>query len=793
MSTPPSKLNRSVVSGFSVLRYASVSLFLGSALLGFARRSYAATTRIVTSNFDSGIGTLRNAIAAADPGDTIKFQNNLQSPIVLSSELPINKDLTITGPGSNLLSISGSDNSRIFNVDDGNAAASANVVISGLTLTHGKAPASAGGGAIYNAENLSLTDCVISFSSSAAAFDGGGILSINSLSLSKCTISQCTQSGTGKGGAIASTAANLILTNCTLSQNTSFGKGGGISMAQGVLTLSNSTLSGNAALDRGGGAFLYQSTNTITNTSIVNGAANSRGGGLDLYQATTTLDQCTISGNTSKGTGGGGVHLYKGTATVTNTTISGNSGTVGRGGGLFLYKSTSTFKNCTISGNSAPLDGGNVYITDATTVATIKNSTVTKGSTGGATGGGISRAAGTLSAVSTIVAGNVTGDAAAGTINGTDDHNLVGGDPKLAPLANNAGPTLTHALLPGSPALQAGVNPDGLQTDQRGVGYNRLIGSGVDLGAFEVQAPIITAASFTPLHPTPGDAVTFNISTVPSPGFSSGLAYDYGDGTADTLGVHAYAAPGTYTVVATITDGISTLTQKFSILVTQQPAIISSTFAPPRPINTDTVVFTLGTSVSPGQTAVTTYDYGDGTVDTLGAHVFINPGTYNVKVTVSDAFHSTTQIIPVVVSLPVKTTVLTAKLNFAKPKSDAVMFVGTIQTPSDVTTYVGKTITIDIGGALSTFTILPSLHAKSGGATLAIAAARNLATFTFIASKSDFRTALLASADLENVTVPSIVRTIPVGIFDGETHYFANVNVNYTAKHNVSGTAIKPK
>ena len=792
MSTPSSKVNHSVVSGSAVLRYASVSLFLGSALLGFARRSYAATTRVVTSNLDSGIGTLRNTIAASDPGDKITFQNNL-APIVLASELAIDKDLTIAGPGSAALSISGADNSRIFNIDDGNAGNSANVVISGLTLTHGKGPAAAGGGAIYNNENLALTDVVLSLCVSSGANDGGGILTNNTLALNNCTISQCTQSGTGKGGGIAANAANVSLSNCTLSQNTSFGRGGGISLNQGALTLANSTLSGNAAVDRGGGAFLYQSTNTITNTSIVNGAANDRGGGLDLYNSTSTLDQCTISGNTSKGVGGGGAFLYSGSATVTNTTISGNHCTTGRGGGLFLYKSNSTFKNCTISGNSAPTDGGNVYMNDASTVATLKNTTITKGSTGGATGGGISRADGTLSAFSTLIAGNVTGDAAAGTINGTDDHNLVGGDPKLAPLANNAGPTLTHALLPGSPALQAGANPDNLPTDQRGIGYNRAVGSGVDIGAFEVQAPIITAASFTPQHPTPGDAVSFNLTTVPSPGFSSGFTYDYGDGTIDTLGVHAYSAPGTYQVVVTITDGISTLTQKFTVLVTQQPAITSSTFAPPRPITTDTVVFTVGTSVSAGQTAATTYDYGDGTVDSVGAHIFVNPGTYNVKVTVSDAFHSTTQIVPVVVSLPVKTTVLAAKLNFAKIKADAVTFVGTIQTPSDVTTYAGKTITIDIGEALSTFTILPSLHAKSGSATLAIVSARNLATFSFVATKTDFRTALLASSDLENTTVPSEVRTIPVGIFDGQTHYFANVNVNYTAKKNVSGSAVKPK
>jgi hypothetical protein len=61
------------------------------------------------------------------------------------------------------------------------------------------------------------------------------------------------------------------------------------------------------------------------------------------------------------------------------------------------------------------------------------------------------------------------------------------GDPHLAPLADNGGPVLTHALLSGSPAINRGINPDGLATDQRGAGYARIVGNFADIGAYELQ------------------------------------------------------------------------------------------------------------------------------------------------------------------------------------------------------------------------------------------------------------------------------------------------------------------
>jgi len=84
---------------------------------------------------------------------------------------------------------------------------------------------------------------------------------------------------------------------------------------------------------------------------------------------------------------------------------------------------------------------------------------------------------------------NLIGDAASsgGIVNGVNG-NIVGAQPMLGPLRNNGVPTMTHGLLPGSPAIDAGVNTIGIgSTDQRGAGFARIAGRAVDIGSFELQ------------------------------------------------------------------------------------------------------------------------------------------------------------------------------------------------------------------------------------------------------------------------------------------------------------------
>ncbi len=119
---------------------------------------------------DSGAGSLRQAIADADSGDTITFAHSLrgQTITLTSGALDVTKSLDIDGPGASQLAVSGGGNSEVFDVSSGTT-----VTISGLTITGGSA---AQGGGIYNAGALTLDhDAMTANQAGGNVADGGGI------------------------------------------------------------------------------------------------------------------------------------------------------------------------------------------------------------------------------------------------------------------------------------------------------------------------------------------------------------------------------------------------------------------------------------------------------------------------------------------------------------------------------------------------------------------------------------------------------------------------------------------
>ena len=233
---------------------------------------------------------------------------------------------------------------------------------------------------------------------------------------------------------------------------------------------------------------------------------------------TSTLNQVTITnGNAQAGSGfeGGGIS-NNGTLTIIGSTINGNQAVSapGDGGGIANIGGALTIINSTISGNFAQ-NGGGIFNSEGTT--TIVNSTI-NGNSAPAGGGILNEASSTLNLTNTIIAGSLGGGdcSNSGTL-GTNLNNLiqdgscsptVSGDPKLGPLQNNGGPTATHELLVGSPAINAGDDsvlgsPLFLETDQRGPGFPRLVCTHVDIGAFEFGGGI------PPTINCPGDISTF--------------------------------------------------------------------------------------------------------------------------------------------------------------------------------------------------------------------------------------------------------------------------------------------
>jgi len=306
------------------------------------------------------------------------------------------------------------------------------------------------------------------------------------------------------------------------------------------------TQSGTATINGGGarqGMFVNNSVTAVVERFTIQNGASAYGGGID-NEGTLTLNNSTVSGNTASAHGGG---LFNaGTLTLNNSTVSGNTSTgdffAGDGGGLFNAR-TLTLNNSTVSGNTAMgsfAGGGGGLSNYNNGTATLNNSTISGNTATGGDGGGISNMGIVVTLKNTILAGNTSsfvGPDCSDTIDSTG-YNLIGnnsgctftsttGDlvgtsaspinPQLGPLQNNGGPTFTRALLPGSPALDAG-NPAApgsggnacLATDQRNVARpidgDSNSNAVCDIGAYE-SAPLPPAAP-TLLAPADGSLTT---------------------------------------------------------------------------------------------------------------------------------------------------------------------------------------------------------------------------------------------------------------------------------------------
>jgi len=393
---------------------------------------------VVRNNNDGGQDSLRQQILDANTvagAATVTFDPfyfaTAKTITMAGTPMAIDQDLTITGPGANLATINAAKLSRAFTFANGVTA-----TLSGLMLTGGH--------------------------------DSDGAI---------------IQSGSG----------TLMLNNMSITANTANGGSrGAVYVAGGTLITNNSTFSGNSG--EAGGAIQVNPAGSLV------------------------MNSCTVSGNTSASRGGG-IYVV-GTVSLTACTISGNINTSLGGGGLFLnLTAQSSIRNSTISGNLAPLNsgtvGGGIYLNFGSGPLSVENSTITNNLAG--SGGGICRKSSTssIAVVSSIIAGNsaligpdiLTGgtatltDSLLGSSSGIGSFNPIGttaallGQPaKLGPLANNGGPTMTHALLPGSPAINKGNNLGALTTDQRGGSFARVVGGTADIGAFESElAPTVSS------------------------------------------------------------------------------------------------------------------------------------------------------------------------------------------------------------------------------------------------------------------------------------------------------------
>ncbi|MFN0278423.1 MAG: choice-of-anchor Q domain-containing protein [Pyrinomonadaceae bacterium] len=574
--------------------------------------SVNAATFTVTNTANTGAGSLRQAVLdanAAAGADIIVFDSTFNSPqtITLATVITINgvnDTLTITGPGANLLTISGNNLVRIFTINAGEIT-----TITGITFT------AAVTGAISNSGTLTVTDST--FSANANTSGGGGITNSGvSLTVTGCTFTSNTNAagGIGAGGAGIQNNSPATITNSTFSNNSTIGgAGGGAIHNNDVLSVTGSTFTGNATTVDGqnafGGAISVQGGGQLTiNSSVLTGNSSLRNGGAIYYQPNggtpfLVINNSTISNNTansdSNTTGnGGGLYLTGiGPVTISGSTINGNtsntgSTTTGRGGGIDVSVVT-TITNSTISGNTAQRDGGGIYATGvSTTIVNIDNSTIV-GNTAALDCGGLYRASATnpVSFGSTIIANNTddgTGPDVLGTINsngfnlienttggtitGSTATNITGQDPNLGALADNGGVTFTHALNTGSPAIDKGFSFTAT-ADQRQQTRpvddpaiaNASGGDGADIGAFEIQ-PILQFDSATYSISEGGGTATITVNRTNGSEGVDTVQYATSDGSA-TGGASCGGGVDYQNASGTLTFNPSDLSQTFTVTI----------------------------------------------------------------------------------------------------------------------------------------------------------------------------------------------------------------------------------
>jgi len=386
---------------------------------------------------------------------------------VYGSRLPvITSQIIIQGNGARITVKKSKTPIRLITV-----TTSGDLTLDHITLSGG---AQVKGGAILNYGAVTIEDSTININ---IANYGGGIYNRGDVTIENSVLS-------GNLARLGSAIFNHEDGTASVQHSSVSGNRAnrGALYNNGLLEVDNTTISKNIAAEHGGGvlanAFNYHEpycTTNISNSIISSNSAHFDGGGIQSFNCTLTVENSTVIANKA-GPGGGGISSGAAPGVIENSTISGNSAKYAGG----IYGASLTLSNSTITGNKGKIAGGVYNRGDMT----IKR---------------------------TLVSGN-KGSAAEVKHNGTgitvDNHNLFGTNGNagvigftpgasdiipptgttitkiLGPLADNGGPTPTHALVPGSPAIDAApVGPDCPSEDQRGIA--RPQGAACDIGAFE--------------------------------------------------------------------------------------------------------------------------------------------------------------------------------------------------------------------------------------------------------------------------------------------------------------------
>lgn len=395
----------------------------------------------------------------------------------------------------------------------------ADVTVTCSTVSYNQAGLDGGG--IANAFTVEVTGSSFLYNS-ALQGDGGGIeqelplVEDGGMAIEQAlpqsgdiNVSKSTFKGNfagGLGGGIASVALfddfTIDVTDSCFLANTAVFDGGGIFAGLHSVNVTCSTFEYNTATSGdGGGIDVPLGSIDVTKSKFLKNTAGSSGGAFSVPDGDVSLTKSTLDGNVAVSGSGGGFDTAGTTVLITESTLSGNRAG-GDGGGAYILSDSSgsdasQIVNSTFSGNTAGVEGGGIYF-DSPGELTIRFATIAFNRAGTAGGGILQDGAGTLNVQNTIIAlntaplgpdvfndGGTLNDQGGNLVYDDTDQNLFtaieGVDPRLEALADNGGPTKTHALKKDSPAIGNAITGTGITTDQRGVNRD----AAPDIGAYE--------------------------------------------------------------------------------------------------------------------------------------------------------------------------------------------------------------------------------------------------------------------------------------------------------------------
>jgi uncharacterized repeat protein (TIGR01451 family) len=452
-------------------------------------------------------------------------------------------------------------NSTITQNSSNNAGAGLEVVSGSITLTNDTIThnsAESDGGAIYDVETGHTVGAVTisaSVISDNVAYGDGGALFLNdagALSLSGSTVNDDSAQNSAGGAIYDVSSGPITINDSTVSGDSSGDSSGGALYAQttGLLTMTGSTFDGDNAGDAAGGAVYMDSSDLSVSGSSFSGDEGWGGGAIYVDGSSTTAAQTvttsTFSDNLGTSDQAGAIYDASGDLSVSRSTFTGNNAS--ESGGAFEYDSGDglSLTNDTFDGNQAP-EGGAIYFDTTASSGTVAllNDTIVRNS--GYDGGGIWNPADANTIENTIVADNSGGVTSGGggdcyessttdnagaadkggniDSDGTCFSNGVSGDrtdvnPDLGPLAANGGPTQTDALLPGSPAIGAGISGACPTIDQRGVPRPVPCAS----GAFQAADADVAITVSAPATGTVGSPTVYTMTVTDNgPGPATGV------------------------------------------------------------------------------------------------------------------------------------------------------------------------------------------------------------------------------------------------------------------------------